>query len=46
MGLDDNAIRKQSEAAYGQWCVQWREHAKIHAAMPQKSWEDFENIGV
>lgn len=44
--MDDHAIRKQSEAAYGQWAVQWREHAKHHSKYAMKSWEDFQNTGI
>jgi hypothetical protein len=44
--MDESAIRKQSESAYNQWAAQWREHAKIHSKYAQKSWRDFENIGI
>lgn len=44
--MDESLIRKQSESAYNQWCVQWREHAKINSKYEQKSLYDFENIGV
>lgn len=44
--MNDQMIRAQSEAAYKQWCVQWREHAKEHSKYPQKNLRDFENIGV
>lgn len=39
-------IMQQSKAAYGQWCVQWREHARQHSKLPMKSLIDFENTGV
>lgn len=44
--LTAEAIKQQSLAAYGQWCKQWREHAKIHSAFPMKPLSDFENIGI
>jgi len=44
--MNDQMIRAQSEAAYKQWCVQWREHASIHSKYEQKPLTDFENIGV
>jgi hypothetical protein len=47
---DDNltteAIRRQSENAYKQWAVQWREHARIHSKYAMKSWNDFFAIGI
>lgn len=46
MKIDDNSTRVQSLAAYNQWCVQWREHAKIHSKYPMKNFNDFVNIGV
>jgi len=36
----------QSRAAYGQWCKQWREHAKQHARYKMRDLLDFQNIGV
>ncbi len=44
--MTDEMIIAQSKAAYGQWCKQWREHAKIHADIPKHSFSDFEAIGV
>ena len=44
--MDTNAIRAQSEAAYNQWCVQWREHAKINSQYEMKPLSDLENTGV
>ena len=39
-------VRRQSENAYAQWAVQWREHCKIHSAYPQKPLTDFIGTGV
>jgi hypothetical protein len=44
--MNKDEIQKQSEAAYGQWCVQWREQAKTHSRFDMKSLEDFRNTGV
>ena len=44
--MDTNMILQQSKAAYGQWCAQWREHAKRHAKFPMKSLEQFRNSGI
>lgn len=44
--MNDEVIRAQSNAAYKQWCVQWREHAIQHSVYPKKSFEEFEAIGV
>lgn len=45
--LSAEDIRKQSENAYGQWCQQWRKHAKIHKKLgAQKSLEFFRASGV
>jgi hypothetical protein len=44
--LSKDDIQKQSERAYGQWCKQWREHAKHHSKWPMKSLTDFENSGI
>jgi len=45
--MKEDAIIKQSKAAYKQWCVQWREHAKYHGDnFKMKSFEDFANIGI
>src|SRR3990167_1437308 len=46
MKMDVDAIRKQSESAYKQWAVQWREQAKTHSKYPMKSWEEFHNAGI
>jgi len=39
-------VTKQSESAYNQWCVQWREHAKYNSKHEMKSFNDFSNTGV
>lgn len=39
-------VKRQSENAYAQWCVQWREHCKIHSAYPQKPLADFLGVGI
>jgi hypothetical protein len=44
--MNQDNIRGQSEAAYKQWCEQWRAHAIAHKSYKQKSLEQFENIGV
>lgn len=44
--LTDEHVKEQSKRAYAQWCVQWREHAKIHSRFPMKSLSDFEFSGV
>ena len=44
--ITDSEIRNQSENAYKQWCVRWRENAKIHSQFQMKSLEDYENSGV
>lgn len=44
--MNEDTIRAQSNAAYNQWCKQWREHAKIHAAIPKISFDEFEVSGV
>ena len=46
MSLSESAIRKQSESAYNQWAVQWREHASIHSKYAMAPMDDFENIGI
>lgn len=46
MSLTREEIQKQSESAYNQWCVQWRDHAKKHSKFPQKSFDDFLGIGA
>ncbi len=42
----ESQIMAQSKAAYGQWAVQWREHATWHSKYKMKSLIDFENIGI
>lgn len=44
--LSPQEIKQQSERAYGQWCVQWREHAKIHSKYEMKLLSDFEYTGI
>lgn len=44
--MNEDMIRKQSETAYKQWAVQWREHAKLHSKYAMKPMSDFENIGI
>lgn len=44
--MNESAIRTQSESAYKQWAPQWRDNAKAHSQIKQKSFQDFENIGV
>lgn len=44
--MNSEQIRKQSEAAYNQWCKQWREHAKIHSQYEMHNLLDLENTGV
>lgn len=39
-------IRKQSERAYGQWCKQWREHARINSKWLMKPMTDLEHSGI
>lgn len=39
-------VRQQSETAYAQWAVQWREHCKTHSEYPQKPLSDFLGTGV
>lgn len=46
MAITTDAIRAQSESAYNQWCVQWREQAKHHSQFEMKSLDDFQNTGV
>lgn len=46
MGLSNDAIRRQSEQAYGQWAAQWRKHAKHHSKHEMHSLADFRNIGI
>lgn len=44
--MEIGAIKAQSEAAYGQWAAQWREHAKIHSKFSMKKWDELENSGI
>lgn len=44
--MSPEEVRIQSENAYGQWCVQWREHAVIHSKMEQKPMSDFLASGI
>lgn len=46
MQQSNNQILEQSKAAYKQWAEQWRRHAAEHSKFKQKSFEEFENIGV
>lgn len=44
--MKDSQVLEQSKAAYNQWCVQWRAHAKAHASDKHKSLVDFQNTGI
>lgn len=44
--MNKEAIKKQSIAAYTQWCKQWRENAKINSQHEQKSLQKFKRSGV
>lgn len=44
--LSKEDIHKQSVRAYGQWAVQWREHARIHSKYEMKPMTDLEMSGV
>jgi len=44
--LNKKDIQRQSESAYKQWCVQWREQARINSKWPMKSLLPFRNSGV
>lgn len=44
--MNNDQIMAQSKAAYGQWAVQWREHAKTHSSFKMKSLVDLENTGI
>lgn len=45
--MNRDEVRRQSEAAYGQWCKQWRDHATKHASLaPHKSLADFFGVGI
>lgn len=51
-GIKDLDIRKQSESAYNQWAVQWRDHAEQNKKIAEEKWggfkslEDFHNTGI
>lgn len=44
--MNEDMIRQQSKAAYGQWCVQWRDHAKQNSKFEMKSLRNLENTGI
>lgn len=44
--MNESEIKKQSEAAYNQWCEQWRLQAKEHSRFDMKPLEDFRNTGI
>lgn len=44
--MKEEMIRAQSEAAYKQWAVQWRQHAKENAKHKQNSLIDFYQSGI
>jgi len=44
--LSRKQILDQSNCAYNEWCVKWREHAIKHSKLKQPSLEDFRNIGI
>jgi len=44
--MQDDDVVKQSKSAYKQWCVQWREHSKIHSKEKMHSFKELENIGL
>lgn len=44
--MDSSKIRLQSEAAYKQWAVQWREHCERHSKFKMKPLTDFEFTGI
>lgn len=47
MSLSQSDILNQSKRAYGQWCEQWRRHAKEHGEKyPMRPMSDLENIGI
>lgn len=44
--MTDQEILQQSKSAYGQWCVQWRQHAVTHKSFKMKPLTDFVNSGI
>jgi len=44
--MTDQQILEQSKAAYGQWCVQWREQALEHSKFKQHSLSDLALTGI
>lgn len=44
--MNHEQIVKQSKSAYNQWCVQWRDHAKVHSQFDMKPFENFRNSGI
>ena len=44
--MTEQEVRQQSQNAYDQWCVQWRDHAKRLAPLAKKSIQDFIASGV
>lgn len=44
--MTEQQILEQSKAAYAQWAVQWREHAKINSSFQMKPLENFRDSGI
>jgi len=44
--ITNEDVIKQSKGAYNQWCVQWREHAKINSKYQMKPFSDFKYTGI
>ena len=44
--IPEDKIKKQSEAAYRQWCKDWRKNATVHSKFEMKPLSDYENSGV
>jgi hypothetical protein len=44
--ITNEQIKAQSLSAYNQWCVQWREQAKMHSKFKMKPFTDFANGGI
>ena len=44
--MSPDQIKKQSIAAYSQWCVQWRDHATQHSKYDMKPMRNFANVGI
>lgn len=44
--MNPNSLLIQSQAAYGQWKEQWREHAKVASTFRQRSLDHFLNVGI